>query len=56
MGSWQKFADDGDSGSLVVTDQGSAVGLVFAVNDTDAVICPLDSLFSTLGLSFVLPA
>jgi len=51
----KKFADDGDSGSLVVTEEGNAVGLVFAINDSDAVICPLDKLFSELGLSFVLP-
>src|SRR5581483_9814583 len=52
----ERFADDGDSGALVVTSDGLAVGLIFATDDDgDTVVCPLDGLFSKLGLSFVLP-
>jgi hypothetical protein len=59
------FAEPGDSGSLVVTEDGFAVGLAFAIDqnvqggpDTvglDTVVCPLDQLFGQLGLSFVIP-
>ena len=46
------FASPGDSGSLVVTDTGEPVGLVFADGPTSTVVCPLDTLFAQLGLSF----
>lgn len=50
------FADDGDSGALVATEDGRALGLVFALSDHgDVAICPLDKLFADLGISFVLP-
>lgn len=50
------FAEAGDSGALVVTEDGSALGLVFALSDHgDVAICPLDKLFADVGISFVLP-
>lgn len=51
------FADESDSGSLVVTEDGQAIGLVFAAagNTGDAIVCPLKQMFDLLGISFVLP-
>lgn len=47
------FADHGDSGSLVVTADGEAVGVLFAKNDLgEGIVCPIDKYFSDLDLSF----
>jgi hypothetical protein len=48
------LSDVGDCGTLAVTEDGFGVGIVFANRDTDAMISPLDQMFATLGLSFVL--
>jgi len=50
------FARDGDSGSLVVTDTGEAVGLVFATDGLDTLVCPLKPLFDQLQLTLELPS
>ena len=49
------FSAGGDSGSLVWTAAGEPVGLLFAGNGPRNVAAPLDGLFGSLGLSFVLP-
>lgn len=49
------FSDPGDSGSLVVTDAGDPVGILFAKSKSGSVASPLTGLFTALGLSFVLP-
>jgi len=49
------FSGFGDSGSLIVTDAGDAVALVFANSGVDTLASPLSGLFLTLGLEFVLP-
>jgi hypothetical protein len=46
------FSDIGDSGSLVVTLDGDAVGIAFALSGSDTMASPLKKLFDTLGLSF----
>jgi hypothetical protein len=49
----QLFSDAGDSGSLVVTEAGEAVGIVFAGSDLQTVASPLWNLLTRR--SFVLP-
>jgi len=48
------FATQGDSGSLVVTEDGSAaVGLVFATSGNYALIIPIRTILDTLRLSLI---
>lgn len=48
-----RFADSGDSGSLVVTEDGEALGLLFGKHDLgEGIVCPIDQYFENLGLSF----
>jgi hypothetical protein len=49
------FSAPADSGALAVTEDGDAIGLVFAAADDETLVCPLDEMFESLGLSFVLP-
>ena len=44
------FAQPGDSGSLVVTTGGVPVGLVFARDAGDTIVCPIKPLFEALNL------
>lgn len=49
------FALPGDSGALVITEEGSAVGLVCAKDDKEAIITPLEPLFQGRDMKFLLP-
>jgi hypothetical protein len=49
------FALPGDSGALVITEDGSAVGLVCAKDDKEAIITPLEPLFQGRDIKFLLP-
>ena len=45
------FSSGGDSGSLIVTDDGSAnpVGLLFAGSPVDTIANPIDTVLTELG-------
>jgi hypothetical protein len=47
------FSEGGDSGALVVTENGDAVAIVCARSGADTVASPLLPLFDALGLEFV---
>jgi hypothetical protein len=50
----QPFAGQGDSGSLVVTDDGSeAIGLVFGGDDTASLIVPIDPVLKAFSATLV---
>lgn len=46
------FAQKGDSGSLVVDENGKAIGLLFAVGDSTAYANPIDKVFDKLQIDF----
>lgn len=48
------FAEPGDSGALVVTEDGRAVGLVFGGDAVETFVCPLEPLFAQFQLRFVI--
>lgn len=48
------FCEAGDSGALVVTEDGAGVGVVCAQTSQGAVASPLSGLFESLGLHFLL--
>lgn len=43
----------GDSGSLVLTEQGEAVGLLFAGSDRSAIFTPIENVLSALDVTMV---
>jgi hypothetical protein len=45
------FVDRGDAGSLVVTEAGNPVGLVFAYGSRYAVICPINPILERFGVT-----
>ena len=51
----QVFSDEGDSGSLVITEAGDPIGVVFARDDLNTVVTPLFGPFTDRHLCFVLP-
>lgn len=52
-GESSKFAEPGDSGSLVVDAAGQAIGLLFAVSNKDgsAMVCPIDRVLAALEVT-----
>lgn len=54
IGAYPPFAEDGDSGSLVVDDNNDAIGLIFAISGTGefVIVNPIDPILSRFGLCF----
>jgi hypothetical protein len=46
------MSDPGDSGSLILTEDNKAVGLLFAGSSTVTVINPIDAVLSALNITF----
>jgi hypothetical protein len=43
-----KFSGLGDSGSVIVKENGEVTGILFAANETLTYACPIDSVFREL--------
>ena len=43
------FSQSGDSGSVVVNENGAVVGLLYAGNSTQIYACPIDEVLQSLN-------
>jgi len=48
-----QFSDHGDSGSVIVRENGEVVGLLYAGNGQQTYACPIDTVLSSLDLTLV---